>query len=49
VASVYFPKGSGTLRDNSRVPYKLAFTEHLFDVLDAERRRRRKPIVILGD
>jgi len=49
VASVYFPKGSGTLRDNSRVPYKLAFTEHLFDVLDAERRRRRKPVVILGD
>jgi exodeoxyribonuclease-3 len=25
VANVYFPKGSGANRDNSRVPYKLAF------------------------
>ena len=25
VVNAYFPKGSGTLRDNSRVPYKLAF------------------------
>jgi exodeoxyribonuclease III len=49
VASVYFPKGSGSQRDNSRVPYKLAFTEHVFDFLTAERRRRRKPSVILGD
>jgi exodeoxyribonuclease-3 len=49
VASVYFPKGSGNLRDNSRVPYKLAFTRHLFSFLDRERRRRGKPAVILGD
>ena len=38
VANVYFPKGSGTQRDNSRVPYKLAFTEHVFDVVNAARR-----------
>jgi len=49
VASVYFPKGSGTLRDNSRVPYKLAFTERLFRFMERERRRTRKPAVILGD
>ena len=49
VASVYFPKGSGNDRDNSRVPYKLAFTEHVFDFLARERTRRAKPIALLGD
>ncbi len=49
VASVYFPKGSGNERDNSRVPYKLAFTEHVFDFLDRVRRREGKPIALLGD
>lgn len=49
VVNVYFPKGSGTLRDNSRVPYKLAFTEHVFDVLRRARRRHRLPIVLMGD
>lgn len=49
VASVYFPKGSGNDRDNARVPYKLAFTEHVFEVLGRERRERGKPIVLLGD
>ncbi|HEY8517436.1 MAG TPA: exodeoxyribonuclease III [Candidatus Binatia bacterium] len=49
VANVYFPKGSGTLRDNSRVPYKLAFTEHVFRTMDAARRRHRLPAMIMGD
>ncbi|MFM8347144.1 MAG: exodeoxyribonuclease III [Bacteroidota bacterium] len=49
VASAYFPKGSGNLRDNARVPYKLAFTEHVFRFLADARTRRRKPVVLLGD
>ena len=50
VANVYFPKGSGTQRDNSRVPYKLAFTEHVFE---AVRRRAARgtglPAILMGD
>jgi len=49
VANVYFPKGSGTLRDNSRVPYKLAFTEHVFAVMRAACRRHRLPAILMGD
>jgi len=49
VANVYFPKGSGTQRDNSRVPYKLAFTEHVFDVVNAARRRHALPAILMGD
>lgn len=49
VANVYFPKGSGNLRDNSRVPYKLAFTRHVFDVMDEMRRRHRLPAIVMGD
>jgi len=49
VFNVYFPKGSGRNRDNSRVPYKLAFAEALFDHAQAVSKRRRKPLVIMGD
>ncbi|MEW6273103.1 MAG: exodeoxyribonuclease III [Thermodesulfobacteriota bacterium] len=49
VANVYFPKGSGNLRDNSRVPYKLAFTERVFRAMNAARRRHRLPAVLMGD
>jgi exodeoxyribonuclease-3 len=49
VANAYFPKGSGNLRDNSRVPYKLAFTRHVFDFVLAEARRTAKPAVLMGD
>lgn len=45
VFNVYFPKGSGTLRDNSRVPYKLEF----YDALFAYVKRFKKPLVIMGD
>ena len=47
VASVYFPKGSGRDRDNSRVAYKLAFYAALLERL--ERLRRRGPVLVIGD
>jgi exodeoxyribonuclease-3 len=47
VATVYFPKGSGTDRDNSRVPYKLAFYRALFERLQTL--RRRGPVFVIGD
>ena len=47
VASVYFPKGSGRDRDNSRVPYKLAFCRAVFKRI--ERLRRRGPVLVTGD
>ncbi len=44
----YFPKGSGRLRDNSRVPYKLAFYRAVFE--RAERLRRSGlRVLVLGD
>ena len=47
IASVYFPKGSGTERDNSRVPYKLGFYARVFARI--EQLRRRGPVFVLGD
>lgn len=47
VASVYFPKGSGKDRDNSRVPYKLDFYGAVYDAL--EKARRRGPTFVVGD
>ncbi|MCB1646439.1 MAG: exodeoxyribonuclease III [Pseudomonadales bacterium] len=47
IASVYFPKGSGTQRDNSRVPYKLAFYDAVKAV--ADKRRKYGPVLITGD
>jgi len=48
VANVYFPNGSGKGRDNSRVPFKLAFYRRLFDMLQADMAAGR-PIVVMGD
>ncbi len=48
VAVVYFPKGSGRLRDNSRVPYKLAFYRRLFERLERLRRGGRR-LLVMGD
>jgi len=48
VASVYVPKGSGVARDNSRVPYKLAFSRALFDRLEQLRRGGHR-VLALGD
>ena len=47
VASVYFPKGSGRDRDNSRVPYKLDFYRAVFDRVQTL--RRRGPVYVAGD
>ncbi|MGD8829385.1 MAG: exodeoxyribonuclease III [Pseudomonadales bacterium] len=47
VASVYFPKGSGRERDNSRVPYKLDFYHAVFDRVQTL--RKRGPVYVAGD
>jgi exodeoxyribonuclease-3 len=47
VASVYFPKGSGRDRDNSRVPYKLDFYRAVFEKIQVL--RRRGPVFVVGD
>ena len=47
IASVYFPKGSGKDRDNSRVPYKLDFYRAVYDRIAAQ--RRRGPVFVAGD
>ena len=47
VASVYFPKGSGKDRDNSRVPYKLGFYSALFDRV--QQLKKRGPVFVMGD
>jgi exodeoxyribonuclease III len=49
LCNVYFPKGSGTLRDNSRVPYKLAFYDAFFAHVVALKKKRKKPVIVLGD
>jgi exodeoxyribonuclease-3 len=48
VANVYFPKGSGTLRDNSRVPYKLDFYRALFARVQRLRRSGLR-VLVMGD
>jgi exodeoxyribonuclease-3 len=48
VANVYFPKGSGTARDNTRVPYKLAFYRALFARLERLRRGGLR-VLAMGD
>jgi exodeoxyribonuclease-3 len=48
VANVYFPKGSGRLRDNSRVPYKLDFYRAVFEALQRWRRAGRR-VLVMGD
>jgi len=47
VASVYFPKGSGKDRDNSRVPYKLDFYRAVFERI--EQLKRSGPVFVIGD
>lgn len=47
VASVYFPKGNGKERDNSRVPYKLGFYREVFKLI--EQLKKRGPVFVTGD
>ncbi len=48
IVNAYFPNGNGQNRDNSRVPYKLAFYRRLFDVVQA-RRRGGYRVLVMGD
>jgi exodeoxyribonuclease-3 len=48
LVNAYFPNGSGTDRDNARVPFKLAFYQRIFDILEP-RHRRKEPILVMGD
>jgi exodeoxyribonuclease-3 len=48
IVNVYFPKGSGPNRDNSRIPYKLAFTRAVFDAVERYRRRGFR-VLVMGD
>lgn len=48
IANVYFPNGNGKDRDNSRVPYKLAFYRRLFDELGRWRRAGHR-VLVMGD
>lgn len=48
VANAYFPKGSGKERDNSRVPYKLAFYAALLERLQQLRRGGAR-VLVMGD
>ena len=47
VASVYFPKGSGKDRDNSRVPYKMDFYRAVFERIQLQ--RKVGPVFVVGD
>lgn len=48
IANVYFPNGSGKDRDNSRIPFKLAFYERLRTQLEA-RAEGKRPVLVMGD
>lgn len=48
VLNGYFPKGSGRLRDNSRIPYKLAFYRAVLRRATALRRAGRR-VLVMGD
>ena len=47
VVNGYFPKGSGSKRDNSRVPYKLDFYRAVFKRV--QHLRRRGAVFMIGD
>ena len=48
VVNCYFPNGNGSARDNSRVPYKLAFYRALFEKLQRLRQRGYR-VLVMGD
>jgi len=48
LANVYFPKGSGKQRDNSRVPYKLEFYAAVLARLQQLRRGGAR-VIVMGD
>ena len=48
VVNAYFPTGNGKARDLSRIPYKLAFYEKVFKVLEPLK-KKGAPILVMGD
>ena len=48
IYNVYFPNGSGKERDNGRVPFKLDFYRHLFELLQRLRRSGAR-VLVMGD
>lgn len=48
IANVYFPNGSGTNRDLSRIPYKLDFYDRLREMLQPAL-DRGEPVLVMGD
>jgi exodeoxyribonuclease-3 len=48
IVNSYFPNGNGKERDNSRIPYKLAYYRKLFRHLEAAKKAGER-ILVLGD
>ncbi len=48
LVNAYFPNGSGSDRDNGRVPFKLSFYRRIFDMLEPKL-RRKEPVLVMGD
>ena len=48
IANAYFPNGSGKGRDNSRIPFKLAFYRRVFELFEAAV-RDGEPVLVMGD
>lgn len=48
VVNVYVPNGNGKERDNSRIPYKLAFWHRLFQVLEPMKAAGER-VLVMGD
>lgn len=48
VVNCYFPNGNGKNRDNSRIPFKLAFYRALFEKLEKGKRDGER-ILVIGD
>jgi exodeoxyribonuclease-3 len=48
IVNCYFPNGSGTDRNNDRVPFKLRFYRRLYQVLEPAK-AAGEPIVVMGD
>lgn len=48
IVNAYFPNGSGTNRDLSRIPYKLDFYDRVFELMQPAL-DRGEPVLVMGD
>lgn len=48
LVNCYFPNGNGKDRDNSRIPFKLAFYQRLFEKLELAKKRGER-LLVMGD